>query len=401
MGRRRRRILGLNSGTSADGVDAVVCEVSGRGAGMKVRLLGHLHRAYRPMLRQRLLAAMAPAGTQTEELCLLHREIGLAFGEAARALLRRMGLRRIDLVGSHGQTICHLPPGSAVARGGPSATLQIGDAATIAQELGAPVVSDFRSADIAAGGQGAPLVPWTDWVLFHDPRRTRLVQNIGGIANLTYLPAGRGPDHVVAFDTGPGMMVIDALVRHFSRDRKSFDAGGRMAATGRIDAKLALEMTPHKELIRIPPRSFGREEFGEAYVEQLLKKNARRRLRPADWIATATDATAATIWLSCILHLPFKRHGPRVDEIILCGGGARNATLVNMLKRYLSLDDRLAGARVCDISEYGISDAAKESVSFAMLAAARVDGVPANLRRVTGASRRVLLGQVYEPGAVR
>lgn len=401
MSGRTRRILGLNSGTSADGVDAVVCDVSGRGDGMKVRLLGHLHRAYRPALRQRLLAAMAPAGTRTEELCRLHREVGLAFAEAARALVRRMGHRRIDGVGSHGQTICHLPPGSDVTRGGPSATLQIGDAATIAHALRAPVVSDFRSADIAVGGQGAPLVPWTDWVLFHDKRRTRIVQNIGGIANLTYLPAGGGPDRVIAFDTGPGMMVIDALMRHFSRGRKSYDAGGRMAATGQIDAKLALDMTPQEELIRIPPRSFGREEFGAVYVERLLKKHARRRLRPADWIATATDATAATIWLSYIMHLPFKRHGPCVDEIILCGGGARNATLVNILKRYFSLDDRLADARVRDISEFGISDAAKESVSFAMLAAARMDGVPANLRRVTGAHRRVLLGQVYESGAVR
>lgn len=344
---------------------------------------------------------MAPAATRTEEVCRLNRQVGLAFGDAARALLRRMGLRRIDLVGSHGQTICHLPPGSDITRGGPSATLQIGDAATIAQELGAPVVSDFRSADIAAGGQGAPLVPWTDWVLFHDARRTRIVQNIGGIANLTYLPSGGGPDRVIAFDTGPGMMVIDALVRHFSHGRKSFDAGGRMAASGRIDTKLALDMTPQEELIRIPPRSFGREEFGATYVEQLLKKHARRALRPADWIATATDATAATIWLSYIMHLPFKRRGAGVDEVILCGGGARNATLVALLKRYFSMDDRLAGARVCDIAEFGVSDAAKESVSFAMLAAARVDGVPANLRRVTGARRRVLLGQVYEPGAAR
>lgn len=401
MNQRTRRILGLNSGTCADGVDAVVCEVSGRGEGMKVRLLGHLHRAYRPALRRRLLAAMAPAATRTEELCRLHREVGLAFAEAGRAVARRMGLRRIDLIGSHGQTICHLPPGSGVTRGGPSATFQIGDAATIAHALGAPVVSDFRSADIAVGGQGAPLVPWTDWVLFHDMRRTRIVQNIGGIANLTYLPAGRGSDRVIAFDTGPGMMVIDALMRHFSRGRKSFDAHGRLAASGRIDSKLALDMTPHEELIRIPPRSFGREEFGVVYVERLLKQHARRGLRAADWIATATDATAATIWLSYIMHLPLKRRGPSVDEIILCGGGARNATLVNMLKRYLSMDDRLAGARVCDISEYGISDAAKESVSFAMLATARMDGVPANLRRVTGAGRRVLLGQVYEPGGAR
>ncbi len=401
MSGRTRRILGLNSGTSADGVDAVVCEVSGRGEGMKVRLLGHQHRAYRPALRRRLLAAMAPAATRTEELCRLHREVGLVFAEAARAVVRRIGLRRIDLIGSHGQTICHLPPGSGVTRGGPSATLQIGDAATIAHAVGSPVVSDFRSGDIAVGGQGAPLVPWTDWVLFHHARRTRIVQNIGGIANLTYLRAGGGPDRVIAFDTGPGMMVVDALVRHFSRGRKSFDAGGRTAASGQIDAKLALDMTPQEELIRIPPRSFGREEFGAAYVEQLLKKHARRGLPAADWLATATDATAAAIWLSYIMHLPLKRRGPCVNEIILCGGGARNTTLVNMLKRYLSMDDRLAGARVCDIADYGISDAAKESVSFAMLAAARVDGVPVNLRRVTGARRRVLLGQVYEPGAAR
>ena len=264
MGRKARIVLGLNSGTSADGVDAVACEISGRGLKMRVRVIGHLSRRYPAALRRRLLAAMAPADTRTEEICRLHTEVGQAFARAAMAAVDRFGLPRVDLTGSHGQTICHLPPkgGAGGGRGRrmtlasmprrPAGSLQVGDAAIIAASLGAPVVSGFRQADLAVGGQGAPLVPWTDYVLFRDARRNRIVQNLGGIANLTWLPAGCAVEDVMAFDTGPANMLIDGLVSHFSKGDRAYDRGGRLARRGKIREDLLATMLDHPYLAGIP-----------------------------------------------------------------------------------------------------------------------------------------------------
>lgn len=401
MGRRSRIIVGLNSGTCADGVDAVACEVTGRGAAMRVRLLGHFQRAYPKTLRERLLALMAPAATRTEELCRLDAEIGERFAEVGAVLVDRLGLSRIDLVGSHGQTICHLPPGRPTAgrrRGGSiGCTQQIGDASRIAVRLGAPVVSGFRQADMAVGGQGAPLVPWTDYVLFRHPKKTRIVQNIGGIANLTWLPAGGGAADVVAFDTGPGNMVMDALVRRFTDGKASYDRNGRRAKRGRVNDAI-LECLLQDAFFELsPPRSCGREEFGERYVERILTRFRRADLSPDDWVATATALTAASIALAYagILAARCGRHPP-ADEIILCGGGAKNPSLVHFLERYVTFDGA-CNIAIRTTADFGILLDAKEAVSFAMLAAACVDGVPANLPQVTGASRGVVLGQVCSP----
>jgi len=435
MGREARIVLGLNSGTSADGVDAVACEISGRGLQMRVRVIGHLSRRYPAALRLRLLAAMAPADTRTEEICRLHTEVGRAFARTAMAAVDRFGLPRVDLVGSHGQTICHLPPKGGPSRGTrrrraaasmplrPAGSLQIGDAAIIAASLGAPMVSGFWQADLAAGGQGAPLVPWTDYVLFRDVRRSRVVQNLGGIANLTWLPAGCDVEDVIAFDTGPANMLIDGLVSHFSKGERTCDKGGRLARRGTIREDLLGAMLDHPYLCEVPPKSCGREAFGAAWMGTLLRRFARRRFAAEDWIATATRFSALTIAGAYAVFLG--REYPVVDEVILCGGGAKNKTLVEEIVAVVTLAGRLtvdrtgwkpvprdlvpvpqasgpaaqtpaplARVRFSTTSDYGIGVQAKEGVSFAMLAAARVDGVPANLPRVTGASRRVVLGQV-------
>lgn len=405
MARISRIVLGLNSGTSADGVDAVACEITGRGLGMKVRVIGHVHRPYRVELRNRLLAVMAPAATRTEEICRLETEVGGAFADGAAAAVKRLGLKRVDLIGSHGQTICHLPPRSSTvssrerarlkARTQTTGTLQIGDSAIIAARLRCSVVHHFRQADMAVGGQGAPLVPWTDYVLFRHPKKTRIIQNIGGIANLTYLPAGGGLDDVIAFDTGPGNMVIDALVRHFSKGRKQFDEVGRWAAKGRVDLPIYNEMFDHPYFMRPPPKSCGREQFGETWVTAMLRRHARRALSPADWVRSATVLTAETILFSVqAFVLPEEPSLSCLHEMILYGGGAHNATLRQLIQSGLRDTQGLRRVSVLTTDDRGIPIQAKEGVSFAILAAACVDRVPANLPQVTGATRRVVLGQI-------
>ena len=394
MARRSRIILGLNSGTSADGVDAVVTEIAGRGPAMKSRVLLHVHRRYPPELRQRILAVMAPSRTRTEEICRLHVDIGRAFARTAAAAVRRLGRRRIDLIGSHGQTVCHLPP---VGRQRPSSatgsTMQLGDPAVIAARLDTPVVARFRQADMAVGGQGAPLVPWTDYVLFRHAKRNRLIQNIGGIANLTWLPAGGRLEDVIAFDTGPGNMVIDALVRHFSNGREQYDRNGDRAARGGVDDRLSDSMTDFKFIARRPPKSCGREQYGEPWVAGLLRRHGRRSIPADDWIRSATHSAAVSVVLSYAAHLP--ADSGNLGEVLLCGGGSRNRTLVCEIEA--CLDTLFDKARVGKTDDYGVPAQAKECLSFAMLAAACVDRVPANLPRVTGARRAVVLGEICHP----
>jgi len=422
MGRTTRIVLGLNSGTSGDGVDAVACEIAGRGLQMRVRVIGHLSRRYPPALRRRLLAVMAPAETRTEEVCRLNVEVGRAFARTAMAAVDRFGLPRVDLVGSHGQTICHLPPkggrarqsASTVMPRAPTGSLQIGDAAIIAASLGAPVVSGFRQADLAVGGQGAPLVPWTDYALFRDARRNRVVQNLGGIANLTWLPAGCAVEDVIAFDTGPGNMLIDGLVSHFSKGQRAYDPGGRLARGGKIREALLGAMLEHPYFSELPPKSCGREAFGVVWMQGLLKRFARRRFPVEDWVATATRFSALTIAGAYTVFLRSPgRNGCGVDEVILCGGGAKNKALIRELESAVTFGAEVTAGRAggkpvppssgsvprvrfTTTSDYGIGTQAKEGVSFAMLAAARIDGVPANLPRVTGARRRVVLGQICD-----
>jgi anhydro-N-acetylmuramic acid kinase len=275
--------------------------------------------------------------------------------------------------------------------------MQIGDPTIIAEKLRCPVVHHFRQADMAVGGQGAPLVPWTDFVLFRDKRKNRIIQNIGGIANLTYLPAACDVTDVVAFDTGPGNLLIDGMTRIATKGREQFDRGGRRAAKGRVHPELFHHLMRHPFLLAAPPKSCGREQFGESYIADLRKRFARLRLLPNDWIATVTHFSAACMILGYAWLCDARRtEYPPMDEIILCGGGAKNTTLVRMLSRCL----HAAGRRipVTSMNALGISTQAKEGVSFAMLAAARIDGVPANLPRVTGAKNPVLLGDICDLG---
>ncbi|HOB76588.1 MAG TPA: anhydro-N-acetylmuramic acid kinase [Phycisphaerae bacterium] len=413
-----RRVIGLMSGTSADGVDAVVMDIAGRGERMHAQVVLHHHLGFPTRLRQRLLAVMAPAATSTEEIARLHAELGEVFARAALGAIRRLGSSRPpSLIGLAGQTVCHLPG----RRGGGTVTLQLGDAARVAARTGLTVVSDFRQSDVAAGGFGAPLVPWTDWVLFRHPRIGRAVQNIGGIGNVTWIPPGARAADVVAFDTGPGNMIIDGLVALATQGRERFDRNGRRAARGRVLTKVLERWLSHPYFRLRPPKTTGREDFGRPFLERELPVLQAASSNPDDWIATATAFTARSIASSYFRYLNCfhgrSRACPTAFEVILCGGGAHNATLRAMLSRALAslpvedvrgsgggrsrgtaeAEGTFAGVRIGMIETYGISSQAKEALSFGILAAACMDGVPGNLPQVTGARFPAVLGRIIRP----
>jgi len=380
-------IVGLMSGTSADGIDAVVAEITGSGRRLRARVLAHAHRPFSPVMRQRILHVCLH-GT-VAEVCELNFVLGEQFARAALAVIRKAKRKpeQIAAIGSHGQTIHHLPNTRT-----PS-TLQIGEPAVIAERTGITTVADFRVRDMAAGGQGAPLVPYADWALFTDQTRPRIVQNIGGIGNLTFLPPRAELDDVIAFDTGPGNMVMDALVTTLSRGRLTFDRDGRWAARGRVSEKLLAEFMTHPFLRRRPPKTTGREEFGEVFLQRLLASARRLRLRPEDMIATATALTAASIADAykrfVFPKLTASERGAL--QIILGGGGARNSTLRHMLAV------RIGAGELLTHEDFGIANAAKEALAFAILAHATLLGQPSNVSNATGARRAVVLGKIV-PG---
>jgi anhydro-N-acetylmuramic acid kinase len=372
------------SGTSADGVDAAIVDIGPRG----VKLLAFETFPHPPALRRKIFALFDPAKARIDDLCHLNFVLGEAFASAVIRLARRCGiaLASIDLVGSHGQTVYHIPEGRRVGRKTTRSTLQIGEPSVIAERTGITTVADFRPRDVAAGGEGAPLVPFADYILFADKRRTRAVQNIGGIANVTYLPAGGGAGDVIAFDTGPGNMMIDRIAWHATRGKAGYDKDGRLAARGRVDERLLGELMRHPYLARRPPKSTGRETFGVQLTDALWKRERKRGTAPHDILATVTEFTARSIADAYRRFLP-----AMPDEVILCGGGAANPTLVSMLRR------ELVPARVAPMDEYGLDPCAKEAVSFAILAYATVEGIPNNVLSATGASRAVVMGKVV-PG---
>ena len=373
----RLRVAGLMSGTSADGVDAAIVDI----APGRVRVVAFATIPYRPALRRQVLDLAHAETARVDDLCRLNFALGEVFADALMRLAKRnrIALGSIDLVGSHGQTVRHLP------RGRRRSTLQLGEPSVIAERTGIPTVADFRPRDLAAGGQGAPLVPFADYFLFRDRRKARAVQNIGGIANVTFLAPGAAPEKIIAFDTGPGNMVMDRAAERATRGRRRFDSGGRLARRGRVDAALLAELMRHPYLRRRPPKSTGRETFGREFADALYDR-ARRGLAPADIVATATAWTAETIADA------YRRFLPRApDEVIISGGGARNPALVHLLA------EAVAPARVRLSDELGVDADAKEAVAFAILAWATVRGRANNVPSATGARGEVVLGKII-PG---
>ena len=379
--KRGLRVAGLMSGTSADGVSAAIVDL-GR-CGVKVVAFGTF--PYPPMLRRAVLDLCRPESGRVDDVCHLNFVLGEVFASALIRLAKRAGvpLGSIDLVGSHGQTIQHIPQGRLFGRRRVRSTLQIAEPAVITERTGITTVADFRPRDVAAGGEGAPLVPYADFLLFGGGPVSRAVQNIGGIANVTYLPARGSASDTLAFDTGPGNMVIDYVVSRATSGQLRYDRDGRLAARGRVEPRLLRELMRHPFLRRRPPKSTGREEFGSQFAEAVYQRARRRGVPPLDILATVTAFTAKSIAQAYGCYLP-----GGVEEVLLCGGGARNRTLVRMLLA------ELPAARVRMTDELGVPVEAKEAVAFALLAAATIRGEPGNVPQATGARRPVLLGKI-------
>jgi anhydro-N-acetylmuramic acid kinase len=372
--RPRRLVIGLLSGTSADGADAALCELAGSGEATGARILGFTSTAFDRPLRERLFALAAAEASELAEVDVL---LGEAFAQAALAVCEAAGVSMadVDLIGSHGQTAAHLPRSA----GKLGATLQVGEAAVIAERTGKPVISDFRVRDVAAGGEGAPLVPLVDHLIFRAPGRRRAMQNIGGIANVTLV--GTSLDDLVAFDNGPGNMPLDAVARAASRGLEAFDRDGLRAARGRVDPALLGELERNPYLAQPPPKSTGRELFGKRFVYPLLDAWRGRPLD--DLLATLTRFSAIAIARSYREHLPAPP-----DEVFVSGGGARNPTLM----RHLS--ELCAPIPVHTTEALGVDPDAKEALAFAVLAHETLFGHPGNVPRATGARGPRVLGKL-------
>lgn len=373
------RVLGLLSGTSADGIDAAICEIDGAPPRVTARVERAMTIAYAPDLRERILRAMRPGGIDAAGMCVLNVEIGEAFAAAA---LRLLDGESVDLIGSHGQTLWHEP--------GAFATLQVGEAAVIAERTGMTTISNFRARDMAAGGQGAPLVGFLDWLLLRDDVRWRAVQNIGGIGNVTFLPPLSEQDAPsLAFDTGPGNALIDSAVTILSGGALTYDADGAWAGRGSVDDALLRAWLDHPYYRQAPPKSTGREVFGADMAAALVEQGRGRGLPDETLLATITALTAHSIAEAYAQFAPAP-----IEEVILGGGGRLNRTLVSLIAGLV------APARVIDSAAAGIDGDHKEALLFALLAYETWHGRPGCLPAQTGARHASVLGQIT-PGARR
>ena len=371
-----------------DGVDAALVELRGPAQQPRLRLLAFVSNPYPQAVRERLLHVATGEPTTAGAISQLNFLLGELFAEAALRACRRAGISpgRLAVIGSHGQTIYHQGARTLEAGRSVSSTLQIAEPAVIAERTGVPVVADFRTADMAAGGQGAPLVPMVDYLLLRDDREGRVALNIGGIANITLIPADARPAQVFGFDTGPGNMVIDALVRHFTRGKKAYDAGGGLAARGRVIEPLLATLLRLPFFRQRPPKSAGREQFGAEYVRRHFL--CRRGAAPQDLLRTATELTARTI-ADALERFVFPR--VKVHRLIVSGGGAHNCLLVSRL------GELLPNLSVDFSDKYGLPVDAKEAIAFAVLADRTLHGLPGNLPSVTGARQPVVLGKLVRP----
>jgi len=386
MKTRMMTVAGVMSGTSADGIDVAVVRIAPGKPNPKLTLLAHEGFSFPAPLRRRILAAMNARSTSTAELARLNWRLGLAYADAVKKTAERHKLA-LDLVGCHGQTLYHQARVEPYAGEKFACTWQAGEAQAIAAELSVPVVSNFRPADMLAGGQGAPLVPLLDYVLFADAKRGRILQNIGGIANLTAIPPKALPNAVVAFDTGPGNMVIDWLAQKLFNKR--FDRGGALAAGGEVIAPVLRAELHHSYFKLEPPRTTGREQYGHEFARRFLIRCQKQSENAKDALATAPAFTAESIARSYERFVMPKMSGRDVDFIV-SGGGARNKTLMAMLAARLEP----LGCRLASIDNFGMPAEAKEAAAFALMAWHTWHRLPGNIPSATGAKRAVVLGQV-------
>jgi len=386
-------VLGLMSGTSADGIDVALARIDGAPPRLRASLENFLTVPYPAPVRRQILRIAEGASVSAADIGRMNFLLGALFGDAALAACRRFRVApaRIDLVGSHGQTIYHQGRPSRFLGRKVASTLQIGEPAEIAARIGIATIADFRPADVAAGGQGAPLVPFVDFLLYRDARLGRVALNIGGIANITVIPRAAQPRDAIAFDTGPGNMVIDALVSRTTNGRLAYDRGARIATRGHAIPRLLDRLLADSYFRQAPPKSAGREQFGRSYLERLLRLAGNAR--PEDVIATATLLTPLSI-LDGLGRFVFPR--TRIDEVIVSGGGAHNPLIL------AQLETGLGNRRLLRAEQLGVGEDAKEAFAFAVLAYETWHRRPANLPAATGARYPAILGKVaYPPRGTR
>ncbi|AFY32902.1 anhydro-N-acetylmuramic acid kinase [Calothrix sp. PCC 7507] len=382
------RVIGLISGTSVDGIDAALVEISGTDLDLKIELVAGSTYPYPAKLREQILAVCAGAAISIPELAEMDDAIASAFAQAAHNI--QIDHQPATLIGSHGQTVYHRPPGDRGLGKCPSLgySLQLGRGALIAHLTGIKTVSNFRVADIAIGGHGAPLVPRVDAFLLSHPQEGRCIQNIGGIGNVAYIPPRRDDwlSKIRGWDTGPGNSLLDLAVQHLTAGAKTYDEAGKWAASGSPCLALVERWLNQDYFHLPPPKSTGRELFGVAYLEQCLQDAEAYQLNPSDFLATLTELTAASIAHSYSSFLP-----EMPQQVLLCGGGSRNLYLQQRLQLLLP------SIPVLTTDEVGLSADFKEAIAFAVLAYWRQLNLPGNLPAATGASGEVLLGEVH-PG---
>lgn len=377
MNKNKKIVAGLMSGTSVDGIDCAIVEIERHGVDTRVNLIKYHNHEIPKELREDILLACSPEYSNVELICRLNFQLG---EELAKAVLEAckltdLDISNIDLIGSHGQTIYHVPQNS---------TLQIGEPSIIAERTGVVTIADFRVRDVAAGGHGAPLVPYTEYLLYRNKKKTIALQNIGGIGNVTVIPKDSTIDEVYAFDTGPGNMIIDAIVYEITKGRLKYDYNGEIASTGSIVQELIDELMGHPYIMKKLPKTTGREEFGLEFSKKIYKRYKEKGLRDEDILASITYFTAFSI-VDSYKRWIIPHH--QIDEVIIGGGGSYNSLLVNIIKEELKLP-------VKTNEDIGLSSDAKEAIAFAILANEAIHGNSGNLPKVTGASKSVVLGKI-------
>jgi len=381
--KKKRLVIGLMSGTSVDCIDAALISITGSSTSTKFKQLAFVSHPYPKGFREYVLKNSLPGTGSVDTISTLNILIAQFFVDAVKMVARkaRIPIGKIDLIGSHGQTVHHLPTALRLFGKSVRSTLQIGDPSTIAKLTGIITIGDFRTGDMALGGQGAPLVPYFDFLAFRSATRSRALLNIGGIANITLLPKNCSVRDVLAFDTGPGNMIIDALMKKLYG--KEFDDKGAVASKGRILTGVIRSMLAHPYLKQAPPKSTGREVFGKMFVDEIVRRT--RGARNQDIIATVTEFTPLTIYQQ---YSQFLRKRCRLDELVVSGGGAHNGYIMEALRRYF------APAEIMTSDELGIPSDSKEAVCFAILANETISGNPSNVPRVTGARTPAILGKI-------
>jgi anhydro-N-acetylmuramic acid kinase len=386
----RRYAVGLMSGTSVDGIDAAVVEISGKlGEQPDVKLLAFENISYPAQVREEIFVLFNPAKATVDKIGSMNVLLGELYAKAALSVIAKANLaaKEIAVIGSHGQTIYHAP--SIEHRNGYDLhyTVQIGEGAVIAARTGIPCVTDFRAADMAVGGQGAPLVPFTEYLLYREADRTLLLQNIGGIGNITVVPANCTPDQVYAFDTGPGNMIIDGVVERLYDGQQRMDTGGAIALKGKIDTNL-LNFLQQEIYYKLPlPKSTGREQFGSDYIERVLCYAKEQGISAEDIVATVTMLTA---WSIGDAYRRFIRIRNPADVMLIGGGGSYNPTLMAFIRQEMES----MGVQVLTQEQFGLNSDAKEAIAFALLADYTMAKLPNNLHHVTGAQRAVIMGKI-------